>query len=295
LVEKSDNISANRLVDDGPRKVWLAAVMGIVFPGMGQLYTGQTSLALLIILLVIISHALMSIVSPALPEKLVIFRYGIYILAIIQAIVIAHRQKEEYHAKVTNNWIFYMVVLMVGLILTNLPGQLLYRFYQVDVDCMDRTYDREDVLYISRTHYWFEEPKPDEIVLYRNTRYDGRLSIGRIWSEGEKEIEVRNNAIFLDGNQILTAGIEPVEVPRMELEGSEIVKRDEIKTVTIPEDNYLIIGDNSYGWADAACTEIVPKQLIEGRIEYVYYDSPPERDSLKEISTKLLIYKLFLE
>ncbi len=295
MVEKSDNISASKLVDDGPRKVWLAAVMGVLFPGMGQLYTGQTMLALLIIILVILSHVLMSVISPDLPEKLVIFRYAIYILAIIQAIVIAHRQTEEYRTKVTNNWIFYMVVLMVGLILTNLPGQLLYKFYQVDVDCMTRTYDRDDVLYISRTHYWFEEPRPDEIVLYRNARFDGRLSIGRIWAEGEKEIEIKNNAIFLDGNQILTAGIEPVEVPRMELEGSEIVEREEIHTVTIPEGNYLIIGDNSYGWADAACTEIVPKQLIQGRIEYVYYDSPAEDDTSRELSTRLLIYKLFLE
>jgi len=294
LVEKSDNISANRLIDTGPRKVWLAGVMGIVFPGMGQLYTGQTILALLIIMLVVLSHVLMSVVSPDLPEKLVIFRYAVYILAIVQAIVIAHRQKEQYQARVTNNWIFYMVVLMVGLILTSLPGQLMYKFYQVDVDCMQGTYDRNDVLYVSRVHYWLEEPKPDEIVLYRNARFDGRLSIGRVWA-GEKEIEIRNNAIFLDGYQILTEGIEPVEVPEMRLDQTDIVEREEVHTVTIPEDSYLIIGDNSYGWADAACTEIVPKQLIQGRIEYIYYDSPAEDDSVKEVSTKLLIYKLFLE
>ncbi len=295
MVEKSDRISANRLIDSGPRKVWLAAVIAIIFPGMGQLYTGQTILALIIIILVVLSHVLMSVVSPDLPEKLVIFRYLIYLLAIMQAVVIAHRQKEQYQAKVTNNWIFYMVVLMVGLILTSLPSQLFYKFYQVDVDCMQGTYDRDDVLYISRVHYWMEEPETDDIVLYRNARYDGRLSIGRIWAAGEKEIEIRNNAIFLDGYQILTEGIEPVEVPEMQLDKADIIQREEIHTVTIPEDNYLIIGDNSYGWADAACTEIVPKQLIQGRIEYIYYDSPAEDDSVKEVSTKLLIYKLFLE
>jgi signal peptidase I len=292
LVENTDKASANKLVDGGGRKVWLAALMAIIFPGMGQLYNGQTILALIIILAIVASHVLVIIPSHNLPMILMIINVGIYLIAILYAILRARRFRENYVVKLTNNWIFYMVVLMIGIILTNLPGQLLYEFHRVEADCMSDIYNHGDVLYVNRTGYWFEEPRDEDIVLYRNVRLGGKASIGRVWAEGEKDIDIKNDAIYLNGNRILTTGTPPVAAPEVGAADSGMVAREKIRTINIPKDNYLIIGDNSFGWADAACSDIVPRQLIDGKVDYIFYKNEGTEENPRG-AWKLLFYNLF--
>lgn len=292
MVEKSDKASASKLVDGGGRKVWLAAVLAIIFPGMGQLYNGQTVLSLIIILAIVISHVLVIIPSHDFPIILMLINVGIYLLAILFAILSARRLRRDFTPRITNNWVFYMVVLMIGIILTNLPGQLLYEFHRVGGECMSNLYNNGDVIYVNRTGYWFEEPRNEDIVLYRNERLNGKPSIGRVWAAGKTEIEIKNDQIYLHGNRIITTGIPPVTPTVTGGSDSGLVAREKIRTVPIPKSSYLVIGDNSFGWADAACSDVITGQLIEGKVEYIFYKNENLEENPRG-AWKLLFYNLF--
>jgi len=269
--------------------------MGVIFPGLGQLYNGRLVLAAIILLLIFASHCLIAVQSENLPVILILINIGIYVLAFFYAMIRAGQLRDGYISKKTNNWIFYMIFLMVGIILTSLPGQFLYTFYRVPAnDCMGDKYAEGDVLYASRLAYMFDKPKQDDIVVFRVPSAGGMRSIGRVWAEGEREIVVRSNAVFLDGYEILSSRPKGMDIPRISDTDSEIAARDTVKTVRIPEGSYLIIGDNSMGWADMTCCGVFAKSLIQGKVDYVFYSSPPE-DAPPRADLKLLLYYLFLQ
>jgi signal peptidase I len=292
LVEKTDKISASRLADYGKRKVWLAALLAIIFPGMGQLYNGQLLLAGIILIVVTISHVLISIQVESLPIILISVNYAIYVTAIVLAVIKAKRCRGGYITKNWNNWIFYMVFLMLGLILTSLPGQTLYTFHLVESECMSTVYNNEDVLYVNRIAYTFTKPQDEEIVLFRMPTDPGRRSLGRIWATGGAEIAIRDNAVFLDGYQILSSSKAQIAISSVEGAEMDIKERESMENIIIPKDSYLIIGDNSLGWADETCCGVVPKALIEGRVEYIFHDNGGD-ESPKNSSIKLLFFHLF--
>jgi signal peptidase I len=295
LVGTEDKISAGRLADYGRRKVWLAAALAIIFPGLGQLYNGRIIMAAIILIVIFVSHCLIVIQNPNLAIILPLVNQAIYILAILCAILTAHRLRDGYITKKINNWIFYMIFLMIGIILTTMPGQFLYGFHRVaDHGCMGERYHNGDILYINRHAYLFTKPAIDDIVLFRVPANGGVNSLGRIWAGGEKEIVIRNNAVFLDGYEILSSRPLDEAVPQMQTEGAEIMVRDTVMTVTIPEGSYLIIGDNSLGWADFGCCGVYPKGLIVGRVDYGFYEAPAV-DEDRKVDLKELVYYLFLK
>lgn len=283
------------MADCGRRNVWLAAALAIIFPGLGQLYNGQIFVAAIILIVIFASHCLITIQNPNFPIFLPLINNGIYILAIIYAIIIARRLRNGYITKKINNWIFYMIFLMIGIILTGLPGQLLYNFHRVaEQGCMGERYHDGDILYINRHAYMFKEPEVDDIVLFQVPANGGVNSLGRIWAGGEKEIVVRNNAVYLDGYEILSSRPQLEAVPQAQSEGAEIMVRDTVKNITIPEGSFLIIGDNSLGWADFSCCGVYPKSLIVGRVDYGFYEAPVG-DKDRKVDLKELIYYLFLK
>jgi signal peptidase I len=295
LVATEDKISASRLADYGRRKVWLAAALAIIFPGLGQLYNGQIITAVIILVVILASHCLIVIQNQNLPIILTLVNQAIYILAIVYAIITAHRLRGGYITKKINNWIFYMIFLMIGIILTSMPGQFLYGFHRVpEYGCMGERYSSGDILYINRYAYLLAEPAVDDIVLFRVPAGGGVNSLGRIWAWGEKEIVIRNNAVFLDGYEILSSRPPDEAVPQMQTEDTEMMARDTVRTVAIPEGSYLIIGDNSLGWADFSCCGIYSKSLIMGKVDYLFYDAPAGEEDRK-VDLNELIYYLFLK
>jgi hypothetical protein len=73
-----------------------------------------------------------------------------------------------------------------------------------------------------------------------------------------------------------------------------MMARDTVKAIMIPKGSYLIIGDNSMGWADITCCGIYPKNMIVGRVDYGFYKVPSgEQD--RKVDLKELIYYLFLK
>jgi signal peptidase I len=294
LVDKQDKISAQRLSDSGPRKPWLAFVFAFLFPGLGQLYNGQLAAALAILVAITISHLLIAVPNQSLPFWSIGFNYAVYILAIALAVLYAVRYKSGFTVRKYNNWIIYMVFLMFGLVATGLPNQMLYSFHQVEFDCMGEHYPPQTVVYVSNLDYLLDQPEEEDLVLFKHPHNPNQQSLARIWARGPKKIQVRDNSIYLNGYQVVTEGVTEVDVPTLGEDGSEMVSRDSLETVDMPEGYYLLIGDNSYGWADQTCCAVVPRSLIEGKLEYVYLDA--DKFAVEDSSAfKKSFFYLFLQ
>ena len=288
----ANKISVSKLADCGNRKVWLAGLLGVLFPGLGQLYNGQIVLSFVIIFLVFACHALIAIPKPNLPIPLILISVGIYILAIIHAVIKARKLRDGFVASRWNNWIFYMVVLMFGIILTQLPGQLLYSFHLVNNDCMQGVYDPGDVVYVNKIATLFSAPQEEDIVVFRPVNNPKTVSIGRIWALAGKQIEIHDNMIFMDGCRIITTGTNPFELPTVNRDSADIVRRENRQDILVPENNYLLIGDNSFGWADETCTGVIPRTNLVGRVDYTFYKNPGGEVVVRG-NFRLLIYYLF--
>ncbi len=292
MVEDAEKISAGKLADKGRRRVWIAAIMGFLFPGLGQIYNGQIILAAIIFLIITASNFLMAVPRPGLPIMLALVNMIIYFLAIIQAIIRAHNLRDAYVERKFNNWIFYMLALMLGIIVTSFPGQYLYKIYKVENDCMAPDYVQGDIVYINKMHYYFNDPEIEEIVLFRPHQDIAEKSLARVWAQSGADVNIRENDIYLDGYRILSAAPPVGGVPQIDGDSLVIVERDMSREFDVPDGSYLLMGDNALGWADETCVGIAPKSVIEGRVEYVYFESTG--DELEDNSSiKLLFYHIF--
>ena len=270
----------------------MAGLLAVIFPGLGQLYNGQIILSVIILLAVFACHALIAIPKPNLPIPLLLISVGIYLLAIGQALFKTHKLRDGFIAAKWNNWVFYMVALMFGIILTQLPGQVLYTFHQVDNECMAGVYETGDIVYVNKIATLFSEPREEQIVVFRPVNNPNRVSVGRIWAQSGRPIEIRDNYIYMDGYRIITTGTNPFELQTVGGDAADIVRRASVQDTVIPENNYLVIGDNSFGWADEVCTGIIPRTNLVGRVDYTFFKSSGDETTDRE-SYRLLIYYLF--
>ena len=112
----------NQIVSEGKstarRKPWLAALLSLAQPGLGQLYNGQVTKGLLWFLaLLIMSHVCMVLMfyAPLHPPYNVILPplllVSLYVAIARDAIRVANQHGESYVLKPFNKWYVYLAVL----------------------------------------------------------------------------------------------------------------------------------------------------------------------------------------
>lgn len=125
----------------------------------------------------------------------------------------------------------------------------------VSGDSMEPTLEDRQLLLLNKLNYRLNDIKRFDIVVIRR---DGKEIIKRVIGLPGEEVLYRNNCLYIDGH---------------ELESEYNFDTDDfsLKTICnctrIPEDKYLVLGDNRAVSADSRIMGLIDKEDIEGSVE----------------------------
>ena len=113
--------------------------------------------------------------------------------------------------------------------------------------------NKKDIMILNKTAYYFSEPKRFDIVVI-NTK--DNYIIKRIIGLPGEEIEYKDNVLYVNGEEVE----EPVEGLQTDDFTSE-----ELGSKKVPENSYLVLGDNRPESYDSRSIGFIQKNQILGR------------------------------
>ncbi|MFZ2664596.1 MAG: signal peptidase I [Patescibacteria group bacterium] len=153
-----------------------------------------------------------------------------------------------------------IICTAVFLIMYFFVGQLL----EVTGDSMYPTfYDKEQII-AEKLSVKIKDLKRGEIIIFEHPSEEGRLLIKRLIGLPGETIKIKNGKVFINNTEL-----EEPYLNNVKTEGQNFLK-DDIE-YEIPENSYVMMGDNRLKSTDSREWGYVKKDLIVGRGVVVYY------------------------
>ena len=251
-----------------PRSPWLALILSLVAPGLGQVYNGQWRkgvgfflaelfLALFMVLFWADFAAMLLCVS-------ILAGYNLFVAW--EAMATARRQR-DYMLVPCNRWWVYLLFLAVslgaGAAFEHAVKSWFFQAYQVPSASMLPTLRAGD-------HFMVEVLEPEdelkrgEIVIFSLPATGGKEFVKRVVGLPGETVEIRDRVVSVNGASLDEPYIQHTR------EGSQPL-RDDFGPVTLGPDQYFLMGDNREASYDSRWLGPVPRASITGRARYVYF------------------------
>ncbi|MHC4426865.1 MAG: signal peptidase I, partial [Planctomycetota bacterium] len=290
------------------RRIWLAAMLSLIMPGLGQVYCGKLPRGLVfnflnILPLPIIIGLFSVSKSPALMPATIslIFAGGmIQLIAIIDSALIAKRTKSDYELKDYNNPAVYVLLVLIvtgGCIGSGLyfREQLLEAFrIPKDKASMYPTVGAGDRLLASKIAYKNSDPKRGDVVVFIYPKDRRCNHIKRVIAVAGDTVEIKNNDLYVNGQELerTSLGSARLHKPKRKIDGEVFLEKNEgaeykiflsdadseqqrkgdvFAQITVPEDHCFVLGDNRSDSLDSRHFGPLHLGLIKGRADYLYW------------------------
>ncbi len=137
--------------------------------------------------------------------------------------------------------------------------------HQVKGNSMFPTYHDKEYILTDKISYKFREPKRGEVIILQSPKNPDIDFIKRIIALPGETVKIENGQVFVNGELLQ----EPyLEVPTPLFPGGFMIDGQE---VTVPPENYFVLGDNRPGSSDSREFGFVPSTHIIGRVIFRYF------------------------
>jgi signal peptidase I len=268
---------------------WLAGLLQIVTPGLGNLYSGRPLRGLILHVAVqsigfFLALALLWLPWPVnflIPAAAAIV---VTIFVVFDGVRCARTPLPDFPLARYNRWYVYILVVAV-LAVVVAPERVLVgsptRAYVIQAfpaptQSMEPTVLVGDRIVVDKTAYAFSEPKRGDIAFYISTEHPQTIFMKRIVGMPGETIEIRNRQVFVNGKTI----DEPyVQFLRPSTDGrftNGAFNGDSVAPTLIPADAYFLLGDNRDNSNDSRFMGPVQRQQLLGKAKTIYFSSDPE-------------------
>lgn len=273
-------------MDNKPRKWWLAGLLSLVEPGLGQVYNGQFRKGVLFFLLplVLLPGYVLCLNSRHLLVYLaayLLLALFYYLFVVGDAIVCARRQKGEYRLKNYNRLSVYVAVVVVAtLVSTGMNLALKYNFVQafsIPAASMEPTLLVGDRILVDRSVY-ARDPKRGAVIVFAYPEDPRKDFVKRVVAVGGDTVAVRDKQLYVNGRPLFEPYIEHRE---SELFPATANPRDNFGPVTIPTGACFVMGDNRDRSYDSRFWGVVGKERIKGTVKNIYWSWDREHNAVR--------------
>jgi signal peptidase I len=294
IIEKEGNSNVIK-----PRNGFIAFLLSLLLPGLGQVYNGQlkkgTIFFGLILLSPIIYGLTVSVISFYTLCSLLIIETSLRIYNIIDAIIYSKRQK-KYVLKPYNRWYYHLIIgigMAIVLMIYDTNTVLGAQAYKIPTTSNSPTFQINDWVMADMKAYSKNDPKCGDLVVY--TGDDGQNYILRVVGLPNDNIELIDNIPSINGitsKSIFVKETEDKGIPVKEFEEELpnghthlIYKfhqpydstKANIKEAIVPENHYYLLGDNRDNVFDSRFYGFINKSRIKGKIIFSYWGETLDR------------------
>jgi signal peptidase I len=229
-----------------PRRVGLALVLSLLFPGLGQIYTGQLSKALIVIAGALVLDLLA--VAVGLPLTFVgllalLFTGSlIYVALAVDAVVFARRSREGFRETksypIYTYFAFAIGVFVLRLATLSDVRRSYFQAYKMPSGSMEATLLIGDYIMVDKRPVAVHR---NEIIVFAFPPDPLKEYVKRIIAVGGDSVVVRNGVVYLNGQQASDAHAHLDIAAEDRL---AVSPRDNFGPVTVPTGKLFVLGDN---------------------------------------------------
>ena len=178
------------------------------------------------------------------------------------------------HGSTTREWVESFVV---ALILALFIRTFIIQAFKIPTGSMRMTLIEGDRILVNKLAYgakvpgikWrlpgYSKPKRGDVVVFTYPEDHKRDFIKRLIALGGETVEIRNGLIYINGVVIDDPVIRNTYYYNRGAYGVENQK------TVVPEDSYFVLGDNSGSSKDSRYWGFVPKELMIGKAQVIYW------------------------
>jgi signal peptidase I len=281
-----------------PRNPFIAFLLSIFTPGLGQIYNGQSKKAILFFSLLLINPLVFGLMRGTTffygLIAVLIIEISLRIFIIVDAIKYARRQK-EYIPKNYNIWYKHLLIACAMIVVLNIYDTnsiLGTQTFTISSTANEPTLQVSDWVVGDMKIYENKQPGYGDIIIYE---MNGLFYPGRIVGLPNDELEIDNNIVSINGKQSKVIFIQETfsgPTPVLEFEEKlpnghkhHIYKfkrpldstKTTIKNILVPEGYYYILGDNRNNALDSRYIGFIPKENIAGQLIFSYWGKTKDR------------------
>lgn len=274
-----------------PKNPLLAVFLSIIYPGIGQIYSGRRQQGLLFIVIITLTGGSLGayIVHPITKINLgIIAAYVLFIVfcyhVIINSYFCAKKYNEGHNVEASTNTIYnnifglVMLVLFAPLMLRLGLGLFvranIIKAYRISSGAMSSTFIEGDRLMTDVRIYKKTQPQRGDIIVFSYPKDPKRDFIKRIIAFSGEKVEIKAGDIYINDELVLDKKIKDIFYYNKGVYGKEG------EPVYVPKNNYYCLGDNSRASHDSRYWGFVPKENVVGKVFKIYW--PPERSGYVE-------------
>jgi signal peptidase I len=228
----------------------MALALGLIMPGLGQLYNGEIVKGLSFFSIGLAAAILGSRWTVALPDQLLLagalltflITLAVYVFSVLDAYRRASSMKAVYMLKSYNQWYFYLAFWLMGILITGSALEHIrenyLEAYRIPTQSMAPAVESGDYLLADKSAYRRMSPRTGDLVIFYNPDNRSQMYIKRI--------------VALPGSTVAGTDIE------------------------VPHGYVYVMGDNSANSTDSRSFGFLPLRDIVGKARQIYFSSGPD-------------------
>jgi signal peptidase I len=274
------------------RKPWLAALMSMVVPGLGQLYNGSTRGPIVALFVSgLFTVTAMIFLFDSLP-KLACAVLGGLLIDLIFAVHAWRQARElmEVELKKFQRWWAYLLYAVLLYAIPDAYGLLMptrIQSFQIPSQSMLPTLLVGDRLVADGWAYWGKDPKRGDVIVFDYPRDPKIKYVKRVIGVAGDIVELRQGELYLNGKMVpqrrsgkpntfengwehveYIENLEGVEHPIFRVQPMQV---SDFGPVTVPEGQFFTLGDNRDRSNDSRVWGFVKREEILAQMRYVYF------------------------
>jgi len=264
------------------RNPFIAALLSLLAPGVGQIYNGKGALGLVFFLVFIALPFLWRVSGwprhfiglVALPIAAIVFWLFIIVHAFIQARRIRETELKKYQTTAV-----YAFFIILSLSLMNfVPARIWINPlgvspYRMATASMMPTLQKDDCLMADPKAYNDQVLKRGDLVVFEYPRDPTKQFLMRVIAIEGETVEIKNKQVFIDG--------EPLQESYKVHEDIAMDNtRDNFDPLKIPAGHCFVLGDNRDNSLDSRYWGALPLANVKGQALYIYWGKDKKRIGL---------------
>jgi len=264
------------------RKWWLAGLLSLITPGLGQIYNGQMKKGILLFVIPLILipleiYVLLNGITKALIITTMLINVAYYIVVISDAVLVANMMNAPYSLKKYNKWYVYILLIVISPCLSYLIKNSYVQTRKCSAVSMEPTIFKGDRVLTDKRSSTRSAQRGD-LIIFLYPVDETKYFLKRVVAVAGDKVEIRDKKLFV--NDRLQNEPYIIQNDDFIIPGS-VQPRDNFGPVIVRPDSVFVMGDNRDHSYDSRFWGPVSKSKIRGKAIGIYWSWDKEKKEVR--------------